>query len=439
MKKVKSGVFQRGLALAKLTAKSGVLAASSLTKNREEYLIEQMKLLSEELGLLKGSLMKVGQTLSMYGEHFLPPKANEYLKNLQVNSPPIAWESVQEFLQEELGQDQLEKLNIEKTALAAASLGQVHRATLLETGEQLAIKIQYPGVEAAIKSDLKAIKTILSVSQILPRSLNTDQFFDEIATMLTQETNYKLEKVWTQQMHGILKNDPRFVVPKVYGDFCSKHILTTSYEPGLMADSPEVQSLPQERRNQLALNYLDLYFKELFVFKLVQTDPHLGNYKIRLAHPDSESQQDQIILYDFGAMREVPDHFGEPFKKLVQGAALKDKELVFESAYTLGYLDPADPPRLKEDYYQVCCLIGEPFAENPEYPFTDAHGNYDWRNTDLPKRASQAARKIVTSYKLRIPPRESVFLDRKLAGAFIFTSVLGLNGKARSELVKYFN
>lgn len=436
MKKVKSGVFQRGFALAKLTLKSGGIAASSIgNKDKDQHLIDQMKLLSKELGLLKGSVMKVGQTLSMYGEHFLPPKANEYLKDLQFNSPPLEWSGIQKFLVEEIGPEKLSELEIQEKSVAAASLGQVHVATHKATGQKLAIKVQYPGVESAIKSDLKAIKGILSITKVLPRSLNTDQFFEEIESMLIQETNYNYERIWTQQIYDHLKDDPRFIVPQIQERYCSKHVITSTFESGIAVDSPQVKALSQERRNQLAIHYLDLYFKELFELKLVQTDPHLGNYRIRL-NPDG---RDQIVLYDFGAMREVPDHFGHPFKDLVEGAAKQDKELIYQSAYRLGYLQQDDPDSLKERYFNVCKLIGEPFTEDPNMPFTDSEGNYDWQTTDLPKRVSLAAKDIFKNHKLRVPPRESVFLDRKLAGAFIFTSVLGFKGKARPILRKYFS
>lgn len=435
MKKIKTGLLERSLAMAKLSLKSGALAAKQLINtDKEEYLIQQMKLLSEELGELKGSLMKVGQTISMYGEHFLPPKANEYLKNLQSDSPKLDWEDIKSFLDLEIGADKLLNLEINKEAIAAASLGQVHKAVDKRTKKVYAIKIQYPGVEKSIRSDLRALKSIFNIAQIIPSSPRTDQFFEEIETMLIQETNYELEKIWTQQIYKKLKNDKRFIVPEIIEEFSSRHVLTTSFEEGVKVDSQAVHNLSQDRRNNLALNFLDLYYKELFEFKLVQTDPHLGNYRIRL----NDSGEDQIVLFDFGAMREVPDHFGVPFKNLVKAAADKDKKTIFECAYKMKYLFEDDPESLKEIYYNLCCLIGEPFAENPENSFTDKDGNYDWKNTDLPKRVAIMGSEILKNHKLRVPPRESIFLDRKLGGAFIFASVVGLNGKARSGLMKYF-
>ncbi len=436
MKKIKTGVFQRSLALAKLSLKSGALAAKQLVgTDREDYLIQQMKLLSEELGQLKGSLMKVGQTVSMYGEHFLPPKANEYLKNLQSDSPKLPWDQIKGFLDIELGPDKLKNLEIDPEAIAAASLGQVHKAYDKISRQEVAIKIQYPGVERAIKSDLRALKSLFSVAQIIPKSPRTDQFFEEVETMLIQETNYDLERIWTEQIFNKLKNDARFVVPEVMENYCSRHVLTTKYEPGEKVDSKAVQNLSQESRNKIALNFLDLYYKELFEFKLVQTDPHLGNYRVRI-NKDNDAQ---IVLYDFGAMREVPDHFGTPFRKLIKAAAEKDRDMIFKSAYEMKYLFQEDDQDLKEKYFQLCCLVGEPYAENPDNPFTDAEGNYDWRHTDLPKRVAAIGRDIVRNHKIRVPPRESIFLDRKLGGAFIFVSVLGLLGKTRPGLMKYFD
>jgi predicted unusual protein kinase regulating ubiquinone biosynthesis (AarF/ABC1/UbiB family) len=435
MKKIKTGLFQRSFAMARLSLKSSALAAKQLVgTDKEDYLIQQMKLLSEELGELKGSLMKVGQTISMYGEHFLPPKANEYLKNLQSDSPKLPWAQIKSFLELELSPEVLKNLEIDQTAIAAASLGQVHKAFDKVSQKEVAVKIQYPGVEKAIKSDLRALKSLFSIAQIIPNSPRTDQFFEEIETMLIQETNYDLERVWTQQMHKKLKDDKRFVVPQVHEEYSSRHVLTTSFEDGAKVDSEAVLSLSQDRRNALALNFLDLYYRELFEFKLVQTDPHLGNYRIRI----DEAGQDQIILYDFGAMREVPDHFGKPFRNLVRAAAEKDRETIFKSAYEMKYLFPDDEQDLKEKYFEMCCLVGEPFAENPDNSFTDKDGNYDWKNTDLPKRVAVIGREIIRNHKIRVPPRESIFLDRKLGGAFIFASVIGLNGKSRPGLMKYF-
>src|SRR5690606_19398227 len=120
-----------------------------------KLLQNQAALLSNELGELKGSLMKAGQMLSMYGEHFLPPEANALLKSLQQDSRPLLWEAIEPHLKKYLPEEKLAELEIEKDALACASLGQVHRARIKATGEMICLKIQYPQVDKAIDSDLK--------------------------------------------------------------------------------------------------------------------------------------------------------------------------------------------------------------------------------------------------------------------------------------------
>ena len=150
--KIKSSVFSRSLTLAKLTIQAGTqLAGQSLatalsnesSENKKiKILSSQAQLISKELGELKGSLMKAGQMLSMYGEHFLPPEANQFLKTLQSDSPPLKWESIYPILLKQLGQELISELEIEKESIASASLGQVHRAKIKSTNEVIVLKIQ---------------------------------------------------------------------------------------------------------------------------------------------------------------------------------------------------------------------------------------------------------------------------------------------------------
>ncbi|MBO9668838.1 MAG: AarF/ABC1/UbiB kinase family protein, partial [Bdellovibrio sp.] len=283
--RIKSSVFSRSLSIAKLTVQTGASVAqhgiSTVLKSKEakeenwkKLLQNQASAISTELGQLKGSLMKAGQMLSMYGEHFLPPEANELLKSLQSDSPPLTWEAIEPTLKKYLTAEQLDKLEIEKQALASASMGQVHRARIKATGESIVLKIQYPNVDRAIDSDLRAIRSLLATLKLLPKDFNINPLFDEVREMLVQETDYIQEAVATEEFAKRLEDDSRFVVPKVIREFSGPKILATTFERGLRADDPLIQSLSQERRNRLALNFLDLYFKEIFDWGAVQTDPH---------------------------------------------------------------------------------------------------------------------------------------------------------------------
>lgn len=448
LKRIKSSMLSRTLSLAKLTLHAGASVAqhgvSSALKgkgakeeNWKALLRNQASLISSELGELKGSLMKAGQMLSMYGEHFLPAEANELLRSLQSDSPPLSWAAIEPTLKKNLSPEKLAELEIEKEALASASMGQVHRARIKATGESVVLKIQYPQVDKAIDSDLRAIRALLGTLKLLPKDINFDPVFAEVREMLIQETNYELEAQLTEEFHERLKDDSRFVVPRVYREFSGPKILATSFERGLRADDSLIQSLPQERRNKISLNFLDLYFKEIFEWGVVQTDPHGGNYRIRV----NPQGHDQIVLLDFGATRSYSPEFLTPYRRMVKGSLLNNPSLFFQAASDLGFVRAEDSEILKKVFEGFCFETVEPFIA-PEDPrnsqgLVDSEGLYDWKNTDLPERLSKKVFQIIRQHSWRTPPKEMIFLDRKTGGVFIFLSVMRAKIRGRDLLLKY--
>jgi predicted unusual protein kinase regulating ubiquinone biosynthesis (AarF/ABC1/UbiB family) len=448
LKSIKTSVLSRGLSLAKLTVQAGASVAShgiaTALKSQEgkneswkKLLKNQALNLTAELGELKGSLMKAGQMLSMYGEHFLPEEANTLLKSLQQDSPALSWDAIEPHLKKYLGAEALAELEIEKTALACASMGQVHRAKIKSSGEMIVLKIQYPQVDRAIDSDLRTLRTVLNTLKLLPKELNMDLVFEEVREMLVQETNYELEAELTQKFGELLKDDTRFVVPKVYLRYSSKKVLATSFERGLRVDDPLIQNLPQERRNKLALNFLDLYFKEIFEWGVVQTDPHNGNYKIRI----DPQGRDQLVLLDFGATRSYNPDFLIPYRRMVKGSLLNDRDLFTSAALDLKFIHENDQPGLKKLFEDFCFETVEPFIDHQDPRNTrgqiDGQGLYDWKDTDLPQRLSKKIFQMMRTFKVRTPPKEIIFLDRKTGGVFIFLSVLRAKVRGRDLLLKY--
>lgn len=432
--KIKSSVFSRGLSLAKLGLGAGAQMAgrgiAQLWENSEfrdekwvQLFAQQAKKFSLEIGELKGSLMKAGQMLSMYGEHFFPPEVNQFLKSLQHESPPVKWESIHKILMKELGEEKLSLLEIEHESLASASLGQVHRAKIKKTGEQIAIKIQYPGVEKAIESDLRAIRGFLSLMKVFPKDFDTTPIFDEIKLMLKQETDYTKEADFTETYAKNLKEDSRFVVPKVFREFSTRHILSTSFEEGVRADDPKVQALSQERRNRLGESFLDLYFMEIFRWRLVQTDPHAGNYRVRL----NSDGQDQFVLLDFGACREYDKKFLSDYARMIRACVMEETEEFHEAARALRFTVENDDPRLQALFEEFCFMLVEPFRED----------GYDWKNSDLPQRTTKKVMEILKGFRWRTPPREILFLDRKTSGVFIMMGLLRAKIHGRNLILPY--
>lgn len=447
--RIKSNIFSRTVSLAKLSINAGAgLAGQGLNKifkndadgaiSWNEFIVEQAENFSKEVGELKGSIMKAGQMLSMYGEHFFPPEVNKYFKTLQQDSPALKWEAIEPLILKYLGVEKYNQLEIEREPLACASLGQVHRATIKKTGESVVLKVQYPNVDLAIDSDLRAIRTFIHLLKVLPQETTLDPVFEEIKEMLIQESDYEHEAKKTEAFRLRLKDDARFIVPKVYPEFSNKRILTSSYERGLRIEDSLIQSLSQERRNQLASNFLDLYFHELFIWRDLQTDPHAGNYKIRISADGS----DQWVLFDFGATRSYADSFLCAYHHMIKGALNNDPEMLRNSAKELKFIYDNDETLLVEKFEEFCYESVEPFlrpGDARQKGPIDSEGNYDWKNTDLPQRLSKRVLEIIKNYKWRTPPREILFLDRKTGGVFIILSLLKAKMNARPLILRYLD
>lgn len=427
LSRIKSSVFSRSLSLAKLGLNAGLKYTSAKLTNStfDELLNSQALLLTKELGQLKGSLMKAGQMLSMYGEHFFPPEVVRTLKTLQSDSPAIEWSHMLRHLENYLSAELLSELSINPESIGNASMGQVHLATIKSTGQKIALKIQYPNLEKAIDSDVSALKKILSISKILPSGLDLTSVFEEIRMMLRQELDYLHEAAQTTQYRKRIENDKRFVVPAVIERYSNARVLATEYIEGLRSDHTLIQSLSETRRNRLSENFLDLYFAEIFEWNFVQTDPHLGNYKIQI----DSAGADRIVLLDFGATKSFDSTFILSYRKMIKGAVLEDSEIFMSGAKGLGFVVPSDSEKYISTFQKFCFETVEPFK---------SAGNYNWKKNDLPSRVIKNAIQF-KNFDLRAPPREILFLDRKTAGVFTFLSVLGADINARKIIDPYLN
>jgi len=400
-----------------------------------EFYRRQSEVLARELGQLKGSVMKAGQMLSLYGQYFLPEEATSVLAQLQDDTPPVDWKVVYPVLREALGERRLAELEIDENPLAAASLGQAHRARRKSDGLELVVKIQYPGVANSIDSDIRTLSTLLQMTRLAPKGLDLTPMFAEVREMLLREVDYLAERRFTDDFARRLADDPRYVVPRTIPEFCAAQVLTTTYEHGVHVQSDKVRALPVARRNRLGRAFIEIYLKEFFVWGLVQTDPNFGNYRLRIG---ANAEEDQIVLLDFGATRTFPRPFIEGYAQLARGALLNDVAQVGAGARSIGLMGDNVPSEVIESFAKLCMLIIEPFREPGDIPpaLVNAAGEYKWGDSDLPMRAANvAARSAISSY-FRVPPREIVFLHRRLAGVFIMLAVLRAELNARDLLLE---
>jgi predicted unusual protein kinase regulating ubiquinone biosynthesis (AarF/ABC1/UbiB family) len=418
----------------------------------------QAQVLADELGKLKGSVMKAGQMLSLYGQYFLPEEAVTVLATLQDTTPSVHWKVVQPVLERAIGRKRLRELEVDEQPLAAASLGQVHRATRISDGLELCVKIQYPGVADAIESDINTLKRLIMLTRLAPRGLDVEPVFNEVREMLHREVDYESERHFTETFAERLRDDARFVVPQVVGDYCSDMVLTTTYEHGKHVRDPVVQALSQERRNALGRAFLELFLREFFDWGMVQSDPHFGNYRVRLGK-DGEPDQiagtsgdpvqkflnntDRVVLLDFGATRVFGRGFITSYAQIVHGALQRDHAAVLQGAREIGLMKEGFPKSVTDAFVRLCQLIVEPFAgpdaDGAPAQLFNERGEYRWGASDLPMRAGRVAAVNALSVYFRVPPREIVFLHRRMAGVFIMLATLRAELDSRTLLLDTLN
>jgi len=429
---IRSGLFLRTLALVRagLSARAPWPNASdSLNDQQIQELKRSAQEITKTFGQLKGSVMKVGQLISVYGEYFLPAEVNSVFKELQFQTQPLDWSKIAPLIKAELGEDRFNELEFETQAFACASLGQVHRARHKTSGQMLAVKAQYPGVQEAVDTDLRTLRMLLQLTRLSSRLPRFDSVYEEIREMLDQELDYRTELKHLVCFQEALKSFTFIEVPAPWPEFCSQRVLTTELREGARIDSPEVFALSQERRNRLGEQLLHIYFSELFTWRAVQTDPHCGNFRVAI---DPKGQFDKWILYDFGAVRRISKTFSENYRQLVMASADRNQEGVLRAASQLGFLSNEDSTETRTLLTEFCFLMLEPFSQ-PKGP----DPLFDWRTSDLPKRVAQQLQQLMNRFSGRSPVREVLFIDRKTSGVFILLSVLGAKTSGAEILSHY--
>ncbi|MCX7069777.1 MAG: AarF/ABC1/UbiB kinase family protein [Gammaproteobacteria bacterium] len=445
---LKTRPFERNIALTKLGFGAGTkIVAHSLmnifrgevekTDANRAFYRKQAQVLADELGKLKGSVMKAGQMMSLFGQYFLPEEAVEVLASLQDDTPPVDWKVVGPALERSLGRKRLAELEVDPDPIAAASLGQAHRARRKSDGLELVVKIQYPGVADSIDSDIRTLSRLLAMTRLAPKEIDLEPTFAEVRDMLKREVDYRAEAEFTEDFGRRLAADRRFVVPKVLREYSADAVLTTTYERGVAVRDPALLSLSQARRNRFGAAFLDLFLEEFFDWGVVQSDPNFGNYRFRLGEREED---DRIVLLDFGATREFERGFIDAYGELVAGAALQDRPRALKGAIDIGLMQGQFPDQVKNDFLDMCELITEPFnaADDPRTPkeLRNAAGEYRWGASRLPMRAANVAARNALSRYFRVPPREIVFLHRRLGGVFIMLATLDVELNARAALFR---
>lgn len=433
IKKIKTGAFERQWQLTKTGIKAGSTAGTqmwgSMWLNKEkrqqrnsEILSKQAQYVADELGKLKGAVVKVGQMMALYGEHLLPEEVTSALRGLEENTAALAWPVIEKILQANLG-ERFADFTIEQQPLGAASLAQVHKALHKPSGEWVCLKVQYPGVADAIDSDINSVVRLLSMAKFWQSNSSNNAWLDEIRRLLYAEVDYLQEAEKTQYFYQLLQGHPILRVPKVYPEYSNKTLLVTSFETGFAVSDSKVQQFSQAQRNQLAQAFLELFVQEVFTWGQLQTDPNFGNYRVRLnAQGDAE-----LVLLDFGSVMSYPNDFLQSLQDIIVGAFSNDTSLIRKASVALGVMQDDYPDAVHHDFADLCFLLLEPFTHQhrgcPKEAL-NAQGEYRWAHSRLPKRAGKHAAQSAISRYFAVPPKEFVFVSRKLLGVYSFIAAL---------------
>ena len=418
---------------------SGIFLDKKARIARNQAFMEaQAQYVADELGKLKGSVVKIGQMLALYGEHVLPPEITRALQTLNDDTATLTWPRIEQTLQRILG-DKLHELEIDRTPIGTASLAQVHRATVLATGEQIVLKIQYPGVAEAINSDLALFKRLLKVSNVVPQTRSLDAWFEEIRDLLHIEVDYDIEAATTERFYARLQDDPRYAVPKINRNYSSKRLLCMTYEPGVSVTSDALKSLSPERRNAIGQAAIEIMMQEIFVWGEMQTDPNFGNYLVRIS--DSKPEIDKLVLLDFGAIRQFDTALLTIARALLRAGYRHDHTAMMVAMTGYDFFDSMSD-KVKSNVASLFLLATEPFSDtviNSDIPkdCLDANQRYIWAKSKLHSRISATARRAMQSFEFNLPPKEFMFISRKFIGAYTFLTVVDAHTNS-NNLVKPF-
>ena len=252
------------------------------------------------LGGLKGPLMKVAQILSTIPDA-LPPEYADELAQLQANAPAMGWNFVRRRMAGELGTDWQSKFtSFGQTASAAASLGQVHRATLPD-GTDVACKLQYPDMPSIVDADLRQLRVAMQLYKRIDSVIQGDDIYTEIAERLREELDYEREAAQMRLYAAMLRDTPMVSVPRAIPELTTRRLLTMSWLDGEPMQRRIDEDPPLEVRNDIARAMFHAWYVPFYQFGVIHGDPHLGNYQVRADHG--------INLLDFGAIRVFPPKF----------------------------------------------------------------------------------------------------------------------------------
>ncbi|NVD08426.1 AarF/ABC1/UbiB kinase family protein [Vibrio sp. JPW-9-11-11] len=376
--------------------------------------------LTDQLAHLRGAAMKLGQMLSMDAGDILEPELADILARLRSSADPMPAKQLNQVLVNALGTEwKNEFLAFNFKPVASASIGQVHLA-YSDDGEKLAVKVQYPGIRQSIDSDVDNVGTLLKIVGLIPESVDYKGLLEEAKKQLHDEADYQREAQFMQRYRTALQNSPHFVVPKLFSHSSSQSVLAMSFIDGQSIES--IENANPQTRDFVMHALLELLFKELFEFKMVQTDPNFANYLYL-----EESQQ--IGLLDFGATRDYSERFSSGYKKAFISVIHNDEQGLNEALEQIGFFSQSILPEQRQAVLDLVHLACEPMLVDEKY---------DFKASGLAQRLRDAGTILSMEQDYwHTPPADALFLHRKIGGMYLLAARIGAKVNIRQLVLPY--
>ncbi len=368
---------------------------------------------TDQLSKLRGAAMKLGQMISMDAGDVLPEELTAILARLRDSAHFMPPAQLNQVLIAEWGADWRRRFkHFDATPIAAASIGQVHRATLPD-GTVLAFKVQYPGVAASIDADVDNVASLLKLSNLLPGTLNIAPLLEEAKKQLAEEADYLREAEQMRRYAALLGEDPAFLIPAPYEALSGRRVLAMDFIPGQAID--KLESQPQPVRDAAMTALLGLVLRELFEFGYMQTDPNFANFRWQ---PESG----KIVLLDFGAARAVPPSTVTAYRRMLQAGLAEDHDGLRDALVENAFISEAALSRHRPAIDAMIALLVAHLGKPGLFDFADRSFVNDLRGYGETIFADKAA--------WHIPPADTLFVQRKVSG----TALLAIRMQARMPL-----
>jgi len=365
-----------------------------------QTLMKNAVMVKDAFGQMKGVPMKIGQMLSLH-ENLMPRDVARVFQSLQQNAPAVPFEEILGMIKDELGEkfDLID--HIDHEAMAAASIGQVHRA-VLKDGREIALKAQYPGIDEVIRGDLRNFKGIIKTVFSLFTRMDIEEMWQEMKDRLLEELDYLKEAENMQRVRGNYENDDAVIVPGVVPELTSKHVLAMEMVMGISPDEATGGGYPQDLKNKWGEGMASLVLKGLFEHRFLHADPNLSNFAFR--------EDGAIVVYDYGCMKVITEDLSRKYAVLIKAVIENDYPAIPEILKSMGVY--------KADGEAVPWEMIRDYADEIQRIITP-EGTYTFGiDSNIYKRLQDLGQKYLDQFMVMVFPKDIIFVDRTFNGHF---------------------